>query len=87
MISIVSSTFKIYFPTKEIIFAWYTANVYRELQGLCREIRVQGFQILGDCMWTRNPCNLKYIHTLISIVIFAGNLILQGYYRDSLQKM
>jgi hypothetical protein len=28
----------------------YTANVYRELQGLYREIGVQGFQIYGDCM-------------------------------------
>ena len=36
----------------------YTGNVYRELQGLYREIGVQGFQIYGDCMYTRNPCNL-----------------------------
>ena len=82
MISIVSSTFKIYFPTKEIIFVWYTANVYRELQGLCREIRVQGFQIYGDCMYTRNPCNLKYPHSDFYCNIcrefdFAG--ILQGF--------
>ena len=35
----------------------YTANVYRDLQGLCREIGVQGFQIYRDCMYTRNPCN------------------------------
>ena len=34
-----------------------TANVYRELQGLYREIGVQGFQIYGDCMYTCNPCN------------------------------
>ena len=54
----------------------YTANVYRELQGLYGEIRVQGFQIYGDCMYTRNPCNFENLHTLISIVIFAGNLIL-----------
>ena len=37
----------------------YTANVYRELQGLYREIGVQGFQIYGDCMYTRNPCNFS----------------------------
>ena len=61
----------------------YTANVYRELQGLYREIGVQGFQIYGDCMCTGNPCNFQN-HTLISIVIFEGNLILQGYYGDSL---
>ena len=27
----------------------YTANVYRDLQVLYREIRVWGFQIYGDC--------------------------------------
>ena len=37
----------------------YTANVYRDLQGLCGEIRVRGFQIYGDCMYTRNPCNFE----------------------------
>ena len=31
----------------------YTANVYRDLQGLCREIGVQGFQIYGDCIRCR----------------------------------
>ena len=33
----------------------YTANVCRELQGLCREIRVQGFQNYRDCRYTCNP--------------------------------
>ena len=37
----------------------YTANVCRELQGLYREIGVQGFQIYGDCMYTCNPCNFE----------------------------
>ena len=37
----------------------YTANVYRELQGLYREIGVQEFQIYGDCMYTRNTCNFS----------------------------
>ena len=37
----------------------YTANVYRELQGLCGEIKVEGFQIYGDCMNTCNPYNFK----------------------------
>ena len=41
----------------------YTANVYRDLQGLCSEIGVQGFQIYGDCMYTHNPCNLKSPHS------------------------
>ena len=36
---------------------YYTANVCRDLQGLCGEIGVRGFQIYGDCMYTRNPCN------------------------------
>ena len=35
----------------------YTANVCRDLQGFCREIGVQGFQIYRDCMYTRKPCN------------------------------
>ena len=35
----------------------YTANVCRDVQGLCGEIGVLGFQIYGDCMYTRNPCN------------------------------
>ena len=37
----------------------YTANVYRALQGLYRDIGVQGFQIYGDCMYTHNPCNFE----------------------------
>ena len=37
----------------------YTANVCRDLQGLCREIGVRDFQIYEDCMYTRNrPCNV-----------------------------
>ena len=59
----------------------YTANVYRDLQGLCREIGVQGFQIYGDCMFTRNPCNIEmssYFHVKI-----VGILTLQGYYGDT----
>ena len=37
------------------LFGWlYTANVYRDLQGLCKEIGVRGFQIYGECMYTRN---------------------------------
>ena len=38
-------------------FVKHTANVCRDLQGLCGEIGVWGFQIYGDCMYTRNPCN------------------------------
>ena len=37
----------------------YTANVYRDLQVVYREIRVQGFQIYGDCPFTQNPCNFE----------------------------
>ena len=45
----------------------YTANVYRGLQGLYGEIWVRGFQIYGDCMYIRIPCNFE-IHThLISM--------------------
>ena len=35
--------------TKLFLLNLYTANVYRDLQVLYREIRVQGFQIYGDC--------------------------------------
>ena len=38
---------------------WYTANVYRDLQGLCGEIGVRGIQIYGDCMYTSNPCDFE----------------------------
>ena len=41
----------------------YTANVYRELQGLYREIWVQEFQIYGDCMYTHNPSNFEIPHS------------------------
>ena len=42
--------------------ALYTANVYRGLQGLYGEIGVRGFQIYGDCMYTRNPVIFKSPH-------------------------
>ena len=45
-----------YYPRSSV---HYTANVYRDLQGLCREIGVRGIQIYGDCMYTRNPCNFE----------------------------
>ena len=41
----------------KFVICEYTATVCRDLQGLCREIGVRGFQIYGDCMYTRNPCN------------------------------
>jgi hypothetical protein len=49
---------------------YYTANVYRDLQGLCREMGVKGFQIYGDCMYTCNPCNIE-----ISTLFFPCNQI------------
>ena len=60
----------------------YTANVCRELQELYREIGVQGFQIYGDCMYTRNPCNFEIPHSYFHCNIcrefdFTG--ILQGF--------
>ena len=60
-----------------------TANVCRELQGLYREIRVQGFQIYGDCMYTCNPCNFQ-ISTVCNI---CREFDLQGFYRDSPHQM
>jgi hypothetical protein len=41
----------------------YTANVYRVLQGLCREIRVRGFQIYGDCLLPTIPVIFKSLHS------------------------
>ena len=52
------------------------------IQGLCGEIGVREFQIYGDCMYTRNPCNFEF--SALPFIIFAGNLILQGFYGDSL---
>ena len=49
--------------TSERFYSKYTANVYRGLQGLWGEIRVRGFQIYGDYMYTHNPCNLKSPHS------------------------
>ena len=60
----------------------YTANVCRDLQGLYGEIGVRGFQIYGDCMYTRNPCNFWskskkvwtfYIYTLLRFFKFPYN--------------
>ena len=41
----------------------YTANVYRELQGVYREIGVRGFQIHWDCMLPAIPVILKSPHS------------------------
>ena len=41
----------------EVFLPYCTANVCRDLQGLCGEIVVQGFKIYRDCMYTHNPCN------------------------------
>ena len=40
-------------------FDMHTANVYRDLRVLYREIRVRGFQIYGDCMLPTIPVILK----------------------------
>ena len=48
---------KVVVGDRSAILSMDTANVCRDLQGLCGEIGVQGFQILGDCMYTRNSCN------------------------------
>ena len=57
----------------------FTGN-YRDSTGKseCRD-----FKFMGIAGIAAIPVTFK-THTLISIVIFEGNLILQGYYRDSL---
>ena len=56
----------------------FTGN-YRASKGKseCRD-----FKFMGIACIPAIPVTFK-THTLISIVIFEGNLILQGYYRDS----
>jgi hypothetical protein len=48
---------------KSMTTFYYTANVYRYLQGVYREIRVRGFQIFGDCMIPAIPVILKSPHS------------------------
>ena len=62
-----------------LILQMFTGN-YRDSTGKseCRD-----FKFMGIACIPAIPVILKF-HTLISIVIFAGNLILQGYYGDSL---
>ena len=57
----------------------FTGN-YRDFTGKseCRD-----FKFMGIACIPAIPVTFK-THSLISIVIFKGNLILQGYYRDSL---
>ena len=56
------------------------AGNYRDSTGKsdCRD-----FKLMGIACIPAIPVTFK-THTLISIVIFEGNLILQGYYGDSL---
>ena len=60
----------------------FTGN-YRDSTGKsqCRD-----FKFMGIACIPAIPITFK-THTLISIVIFEGNLILLGYYRDSLHQM
>ena len=59
------------------------AGNYRDSTGKsqCRD-----FKFMGIAFIPAIPVTFK-THTLISIVIFEGNLILQGYYRDSPHQM
>ena len=56
--------------------------------GNCRDstgkLKCRDFKFMGITCIPAIPVIFK-THTLISIVIFEGNLILQGYYRDSLK--
>ena len=53
----------------------HTANVCRDLRGVYREIRVQGFQIYRDCRLPTIPAIFFSGKTIISV----GNLIYRGY--------
>ena len=50
----------------------YPANVYRELQGVYREIGVQGFQIYRDCMLPAIPVIFE-VNTLCGLLISTLN--------------
>ena len=57
-------------------FEYYTANVYRGLQGFCGDINVRGFQIYRFYMLPAFPA-----------IFFTGKMMLQGCYRDSLHQL
>ena len=57
----------------------FTGN-YRDFAG---RLEYRDFKFMGIACIPAIPVIFK-THTLISIVIFEGNLILQGYYGDSL---
>ena len=59
-----------------------TANVYRGLQGLCREIGGGNFKITGIAGMHAISVILKF-HTLDFHVKIAGNLLVQGFYGGS----
>ena len=50
----------------------YTANVYRDLQGINGEIKVRGFQIYWDCMLPGIPVIFK-VNTLCGLLISTIN--------------
>ena len=54
------------------------AGIYREFSG---KSECWDFKFTGIAFIPAIPVILKF-HTLISSVIFAGDLILQGYYGD-----
>ena len=52
----------------------YNENVCRDLQELYGEIGVPGFQIYGDCMYTRNP-HKNYKEIVIRVCIKSADKV------------
>ena len=63
-------------------FNSYLSNTLQMFTAVYREIEVQRFQIYGDCMYTRNPCNLKSPHSDFHCNIWR-EFDVQGYYGDT----
>ena len=61
----------------------YTANFYRDLHGVYKEIRVRGFQIYGDCLLQEIPEILKSPHSHFHFNICGEFDVQDAYYGDT----
>ena len=67
-----------------MLFSNHTLQMFAGIYGgFIGKSECRDFKFMGIAGIAAIPVTFK-THTLISIVIFEGNLILQGYYGDSL---
>ena len=66
----------------ELVINSHTANVYRDLQGLCGKIGVWDFKFMGIACIPAISVILKSPHSDFHVKI-VGILTLQGYYGDT----